>query len=114
MGQIDEIADRYVDEWAPLDPIGATYVGIAGHDHELTDLSPEGYAGLADLDRRTLAQLDLVAPADEREQVAKEAMQERLGLALEMYDAGAVTSDLSVISGALHAVRSTFDHADRR
>ena len=26
------IANRYVDEWAPLSPIGATYVGIAGHD----------------------------------------------------------------------------------
>jgi hypothetical protein len=34
------------------DPIGATYVGIGGHDHRLNDLSPEGYAALADLDRR--------------------------------------------------------------
>ncbi len=109
MGEIDQIADRYVDEWAPLDPIGATYVGIAGHDHRLTDLSPEGYAALADLDRRTLAQLSLVTPTDERGRVAKEAMQERLQVALEMYDAGAVTSDLSVISGALHSVRSIFD-----
>ena len=49
MGQIDQIADRYVDEWARLDPIGATYAGIAGHDRALTDLSPEGYAALADL-----------------------------------------------------------------
>ena len=80
-----------------------------GHDHRLTDLSPEGYAALADLDRRTLAQLDLVTPADERERVAKEAMQERLGLALEMYDAGVVTSEVNVITGALHAVRSVFD-----
>jgi len=109
VGQIDQIADRYVDEWAPLDPIGATYAGIAGHDRVLTDLSPEGYAALADLDRRTLAQLDMVTPGDERERVAKEAMRERLGLALEMYDAGAVTSEVSVISGALHAVRSIFD-----
>jgi uncharacterized protein (DUF885 family) len=109
VGYIDDIANRYVDEWAPLDPIGATYVGISGHDHRLTDLSPEGYAALADLDRRTLAQLDLVEPADERERVAKEAMQERLGLALEQYDAGAATSELNVISGALHSVRSVFD-----
>ena len=56
------IADSYVDEWAALDPIGATYVGIAGHDHRLTDLSPEGYAALAELDRRTLAQLDAGRP----------------------------------------------------
>ena len=109
MGQIDDIANRYVDEWAPLDPIGATSVGIAGHDDRLTELSPEGYAALADLDRRTLSQLDMVSPADEGERTAKEAMQERLGLALERYDAGDITSELSVISGALHAVRSVFD-----
>src|SRR5690242_17623589 len=32
VGSIDDIADRYVAAWAPLDPIGATYVGIAGYD----------------------------------------------------------------------------------
>jgi uncharacterized protein (DUF885 family) len=109
VGHVDTIADSYVDQWADLEPIGATYVGIAGHDDRLTELSPEGYAALSDLDRRTLAQLDLVTPADEAEQVALEAMQERLGLALETYEAGMATSELSVISGALHAVRSVFD-----
>jgi uncharacterized protein (DUF885 family) len=109
VGQIDEIADRYVDEWAPLDPIGATSVGIAGHDDRLTDLSPEGYAAVAELDERTIAQLRLVTPADEAERVAQEAMLERLEITMELYDAGVATSDLSVISGALHAVRSVFD-----
>ncbi|MBX6748947.1 MAG: DUF885 domain-containing protein [Micromonosporaceae bacterium] len=109
MGHVDTIADRYVDEWAALDPIGATDVGIAGYDDRLTEFSPEGYAALADLDRRTLAQLAQVTPADERERVALEAMTERLSLALEMYEAGLVTSEVSVISGALHAVRSVFD-----
>lgn len=109
MTDVDAIADRYVDEWAALDPIGATQVGIAGHDHRLTDLSPEGYAALADLDRRTLAQLAQITPADDDERVALEAMTERLGLALEMYDAGLVTSEVSVIAGAVHAVRSVFD-----
>jgi uncharacterized protein (DUF885 family) len=109
VGQIDEIANGYVDEWARLDPIGATSVGVAGHDARLTDLSPEGYAALAELDRRTLAQLHVVTPADERERVAKEAMEERLEVALERYDAGAETSDLSVLSGGLHSVRSVFD-----
>ncbi len=109
MGQIDEIADRYVDEWAALEPIGATSVGVAGHDDRLTDFTPEGYAALAELDRRTLTQLTMVSPADENERVGKEAMVERLGLAVEMYDAGVFTSEVSVISGAMHAVRSVFD-----
>lgn len=106
---MDDLANRYVDEWAALDPIGATYVGVAGHDGELTDLSPEGHAAQADLDRRTLAALDTLVPAGEGERVAKEAMQERLGLALERYEAGQVTSQLNVISSALHSVRSVFD-----
>jgi len=106
---IDDLANRYVDDWAALEPMGATYVGISGYDDKLTDLSPEGFAALADLDRRTLAELDTVEPSDERERVAKEAMQERLGLALARYDAGDVTSEMNVISSALHAVRSVFD-----
>jgi uncharacterized protein (DUF885 family) len=109
VGAIDDIADRYVEEWAPLDPIGATFVGVAGYDDRLTDLSPEGYAALADLDRRTLAKLDVEQPSSENERVAKEAMTERLGLSLERYDAGDLTSDVNVIASALHGVRSTFD-----
>ena len=78
MERVNEIADAYVDEWAALDPNGATYVGISGYDDRMTDVSPEGYAALADLDRRTLARLDRAQPVDERERVAKEAMRERL------------------------------------
>jgi uncharacterized protein (DUF885 family) len=109
VGQIDEIADRYVDAWATLDPIGATSVGIAGHDDRLTDLSPEGHAALAELDELTITQLRTVTPADEAERVSQEAMLERLQVAQDMYDSGAVTSELSVISGGLHAVRDVFD-----
>jgi uncharacterized protein (DUF885 family) len=107
--RVNEIANRYVDEWAELDPNGATFAGISGQDHRMTDMSPEGYSALADLDRRTLARLDAAVPADERERVAKEAMQERLGRALALYDAGDVTSEVNVITGGLHYVRGVFD-----
>jgi uncharacterized protein (DUF885 family) len=109
VGRIDDLANGYVDDWAVLDPIGATYAGIAGHDHELGELTPDGYAALADLDRRTLAALDRTEPDSEGERVARDAMQERLGVSLDRYHAGAVTSELNVISGAVHAVRSVFD-----
>ncbi|GII26482.1 DUF885 domain-containing protein [Planosporangium mesophilum] len=109
MDRVDDIANRYVDEWAKLDPTGATHAGIAGREDRMTDLSPEGYATLAGLDRRTLAQLDAVTPADERERVAKEAMQERLSRALTRYDAGDVTSEVNVITGGLHYIRGVFD-----
>jgi uncharacterized protein (DUF885 family) len=109
VGHIDDIANRYVDEWAPLQPIGATFVGIPGYDDKMSDLSPDGYEAAADHDRRTMRELASTQPADDRERAAKEGMQERLGLALEMYDAGETTSEINVISSALHSVRGVFD-----
>jgi uncharacterized protein (DUF885 family) len=109
MGQIDDIADRYVEEWAALSPIEATYAGIAGHDGTFDDLSPEGYAAKADLVRRTLSELATVPPADHAERVARASMEERLGLWLDRYDAGDLTSEINVIASALHDARGTFD-----
>ena len=109
MGRIDDLANRYVDEWAPLNPTGATYVGITSYDDRLDDLSPDGFAAQAELTRRTLAELAATEPEDEAERVAKEAMQERLGLELARYDAGEVTSEINVIASALHGLRQVFD-----
>ena len=109
MGRIDDLANRYVDQWAALNPLGATYVGIAGHDHRLDDLSVEGFAAQAELTRATLAEVAQVEPGDERERVAKEAMVERLTLGLALYDAGEATSELNVIASPLHSVRRVFD-----
>jgi hypothetical protein len=106
---INELADRYVEEFGALHPVAATFYGIPGYDHLLPDLSPDGYAALADHDRSTLARLGATEPADERERVAKEAMVERLELNLERYDAGEVASDLNVISSELHHLRAVFD-----
>jgi hypothetical protein len=62
--------------------------GIAGHDAEMTDYSPDGYDGRADLLRTTLTDLMAAQPLDERERVARDSMLERLGLELEMHEAG--------------------------
>ncbi|TCB98868.1 DUF885 domain-containing protein [Micromonospora zingiberis] len=109
MGRIDDIANRYVAEWAALSPTGATYVGIAGYDDQLDDLSPDGYAAQAELTRRTLADLDATEPDTEAERTAREAMQERLGLDLARYEAGEATSEVSVITSGLHHTRMIFD-----
>jgi uncharacterized protein (DUF885 family) len=109
VGQIDDLANRYVAEWAPLNPIGATYVGITGYDDRLDDLSPEGFEAQAELTRRTLHDLEVVDPESGAEDVAKDAMTERLGLELARHDAGVTASDVNVISSALHGVRMVFD-----
>jgi uncharacterized protein (DUF885 family) len=109
VGRIDDLANRYVDDWAPLNPAGATFVGIQGFDDQFEDLSPDGFTAGAELTRRTLAELATTEPETESERVAKDAMQERLGLELARYDAGEVTSELNVISSALHGLRGAFD-----
>ncbi|HEX5597644.1 MAG TPA: DUF885 domain-containing protein [Micromonosporaceae bacterium] len=109
MGRIDDLANRYVDDWAPLNPTGATYVGITGYDNQLDDLSPDGFAAQAELTRKALTELDRAEPETESERVAKEAMQERLGLELARYDAGEVTSEINVIASPLHGLRMVFD-----
>ena len=85
---VDAIADAYVEDYAALDPITATYLGVAGHEDRLTDLSPDGFAAREALTRDALAAARAATPVDEREQVGREAFLERLGLEVEMYDAG--------------------------
>ncbi|MFB9238586.1 DUF885 domain-containing protein [Plantactinospora siamensis] len=109
MGRIDDLANRYVSDWAQLSPTGATYVGIDGYDDQLDDMSPAGFAGRAELTQRTLAALDSTEPDSEHERVAWESMRERLGLQQAMYDAGVDTSQVSVTTSGLHELRSVFD-----
>ncbi len=106
---VDAVAERFVDEYAALDPISATYLGLPGHEGRLTDLSPDGFAARADLTRRALADATAADPSDEREQVAKDAFLERLGLDVELDEAGVPQSQVSVLTSGLHEVRSVFD-----
>lgn len=106
---VDARSDQYVDEVCALDPITATFAGVAGHDDRLPDLSPDGFAAREELNRRALAEVTALVASDEREQVAREAFLERVGLAVEQADAQLERSDFSVISSAIHAVREVFD-----
>jgi len=106
---VSEIADRYVEEMCKLSPMTATYLGVAGHDHEIGDLSPAGLAADEQLLRRTLAELALAAPQDHRERIALALMQERLGLELERHEAGLPYGDLNVLVSAPQGVRQVFD-----
>jgi uncharacterized protein (DUF885 family) len=106
---VDQIADRYVDEYAALDPIMATYMGLPGHEDRLTDFSPDGFAAREALTRAALAAATATGPTDERERVARDAFLERLGLEVEMYDAHVPQSQVSVLTSGLHEIRSVFD-----
>jgi uncharacterized protein (DUF885 family) len=107
--QVDQLAELYVARAMELDPLWATLAGVAGYDDQMADTSPEGFQARAELDRRTIAALSAVTATSEPERIARAAMLERLGLAVEQYDAGEVTSDVNVIASWMHSVRQVFD-----
>ncbi len=106
---IDAIAEDYLDRYIELSPIEATSLGIVGHDEDLDDLSPDGYAAHSQLRRETLARLDGARPVDDVDRVTVAAMRERLGLAEQMYAAGLDLMALNVIHSPLQGVRDVFD-----
>jgi uncharacterized protein (DUF885 family) len=106
---VDAVAERHLDTFAALDPCAATEMGIAGHDGEMTDYSPDGVAARADAARATLRELDSVAITDDVDAVTVAAMRERLGVAVEIHDAGLDVGELNVIASPLQTMRDVFD-----
>jgi len=106
---VDALSDRYVEEAAALDPITATFIGVDGHDDRLGDLTPDGFAAREQLTRTALAEVTAATSVDEREAVARESFLERIGLEVELIDAGQNRAQVSVIFSDVHAVRQVFD-----
>lgn len=109
MRPVDELAETYVSSSMALDPVSATHIGVRGHDDALTDLSIDGFAQRAELDRTTARTLRSLQPTDDRERVAQEAMLERLQVAVEVFDSGQPLSQINVVDSALHNLRGVFD-----
>lgn len=106
---IFELANRYIDESAALDPCTATGRGIPGHDHLLTDYSPDGVAQRADHTRRTLAALRALEPTNDPDRLAKDFITERFETTLAGHDAGEWMLALRVLASPPSTIRSVFD-----
>jgi len=107
-----ELSDRYVEQWARLDPVGATSRGVLGYETEMTDYSPEGCEGRAELTRRVLAEVSSLLESGEpedRDRIAGRVLQDRLSAELAAYEAGERLRDLRVIGSPVGGVRSVFD-----
>jgi len=106
---VNGICDRYVDDYAAADPVAATSHGIAGHDHRLTDYSAEGFAERAGLAARAHAAVAAAEPRDAAERAAQAVFTERLGLELEIHEAGLDVASLNPISSPVQELRMVFD-----
>lgn len=84
-------------------------MGIAGHDDDITDYSPDGVAARADAARRTLRELDTLTAADDVDVVTIAALRERLGVVVDLNDAGLDVGELNVVASPLQTMRKVFD-----
>lgn len=107
--EVYELADAYVERFASLDPVAATSEGITGHDHEMTDYSPEGADERYEHDCATLRALGRVAISTDADRLAAGVLRERLELALEEHDAGERLRDVRVLGSPIQSVRMVFD-----
>ena len=106
---IDALCDQFVEDYAALDPIAATAIGVAGHDDRLSDLSPAGHDARIALVRSAVEAVEAATPLDDREAAARDAFLERNRLELELEAAGLSRSRMSVLWSGLHEIREVFD-----
>ena len=106
---IDAVADAFTNTLLQLDPSFATSLGIPGRETEYGDYSPAGLESYAEAIRETLGRLDGLEPADDVDRVTLDAMRERLGLDLEIHDAGWDLAELNNIASPAQGIRSIFD-----
>ncbi|QLQ11332.1 MAG: DUF885 domain-containing protein [Nocardioidaceae bacterium] len=109
---VDDLCDQFVADYAAADPMAATAMGIAGHESQWPDLTPDGYAERERLIATAHRRVSETQAVDEREQAAKDAFLERTTLYLEQYRAHEPQAQISVIDSALHDLRATFDLMD--
>jgi uncharacterized protein (DUF885 family) len=106
---IDAVATSYYETLLELMPNFATELGIPGHETEYQDYSPAGIEALAEATREALLRLEGLEPTDDVDAVTLDAMKERLGLELEIHDAGLDYSDLNNIACPAQSIRAIFD-----
>ena len=112
--EIFGVSDDYVVASAALDPMLATFWGIPGHDDEMTDYSPDGWAARLELQRQTLQTLAAVAPTNRRDRIATDVMRERVETERDMIDSGEYHRWLSVMNSHHEYVKEIFDFMPRQ
>jgi len=103
------LSDNYINTVAELDPAAATYMGIAGHDHEMTDFSPAGHDARANNDRQTLAKLNALDSSASSDRLAAGVLRESLEISGAEFDANEHLVSIRVLAGDVDAARAIFD-----
>ncbi|MFC4049715.1 DUF885 domain-containing protein [Actinomadura syzygii] len=113
MTALDELADRYVDAFAALEPCLAAMMGISGQDARLTDYGPDGVAARAELARRTLAELARTPVEGEAGRIAAAVLRERLEVDVALDEAGVREGCLDTTDGPVQRLRTAIELLDQ-
>ena len=113
VSDVDALSDRYVSDLAAADPCLAAMMGIAGHDGELADYGPDGFAARHELAERTLAELAATPAESDAERRAAAVLRDRLEIELARSVAGYVDADLNTIDSPLQRLRQAIEVLDQ-
>src|SRR5450756_1567356 len=103
-----QVADRWVETLADLDPTVGTALGIRPGDDRMPDLSPSALAARADAARAALAELKTAEVVDEDDRRCAVLMRERLGAHLLEHDTGEDLVSLRPIGSPVQRLQSLF------
>ncbi|NDZ95204.1 DUF885 domain-containing protein [Streptomyces sp. SID6673] len=106
---VDRLAEAHLAGQARLDPLFATEIGIAGHDHLLTDFSPDACAARVAQTRSTVRALADAPVTDDVDRVTVATMTASLRREIALAEAGERVGECNVIASPLQAIRDVFD-----
>jgi uncharacterized protein (DUF885 family) len=106
---VDALAEQYLDDFAALDPVEATMLGILDHDDRLPDFTPDWWQSLSELRSKTLAGLDRAEPVDRTDRITIAALRDELEAREAVHAAGEDESNLSVMFSPMQVIRDVFD-----
>ncbi|MBU3692521.1 MAG: DUF885 domain-containing protein [Candidatus Nanopelagicaceae bacterium] len=106
---ISKILDNFIEEGIKLSPIGATMLGVPGHDDRLDDFSMAGYKKQEDLARNTLKAIQAETPINEFDRIAKDVAIERLSSELKLSESLESNILFNLIASPVTRIRQVFE-----
>lgn len=109
MSEIFDLCDEAVERLSDLNPLAATFLGVAGRDHRWPAMTPAWHHDLADLMRELVGRAEVLEPTTEHDRVARRVLIDRLTADIVEVDHRLYRTDLNNIDCGFHAIRDTFD-----
>ncbi|MFM1797046.1 MAG: hypothetical protein RL733_827, partial [Actinomycetota bacterium] len=106
---ISKILDNFIEEGIKLSPIGATMLGVPGHDDRFDDFSMAGYKKQEELARNTLKAIQAETPINEFDRIAKDVAIERLSSELKLSESLESNILFNLIASPVTRVRQVFE-----